>query len=45
MRLGIFDEFDFGIAVHSMGGKYEKRTVEINSDLACFMYKFYTFEG
>ena len=45
MRLGIFDEFDFGIAVHSMGGKYEKRTVEINSDLAGFMYKNYTFEG
>ncbi|MDO5088781.1 MAG: M20/M25/M40 family metallo-hydrolase [Leptotrichiaceae bacterium] len=45
MRLGIFDEFDFGIAVHSMGGKYEKRTVEINSDLAGFIYKNYTFIG
>lgn len=45
MRLGIFDEFDFGIAIHSMGGKYEKRTIEIDSDLAGFIYKNYTFEG
>lgn len=45
MRLGVFDEFDFGIAVHSMGGKYENRTIEINSDLAGFIYKNYTFKG
>lgn len=45
MRLGIFDEFDFGIAIHSMGGKYDKRTIEINSDLAGFIYKNYTFIG
>jgi len=45
MRLGIFDDFDFGVMVHAMAGKYEKRTVEINSDLAGFMYKNYTFEG
>lgn len=45
MRLGIFDEFDFGIAIHSMGGKHEKRTIEINSDLAGFIYKNYTFKG
>ncbi len=45
MRLGIFDEYDFGIIIHSMGGKYEKRSIEINSDLAGFIYKNYTFKG
>ena len=45
MRLGIFDEFDFGIIIHSMGGKYNKRSIEINSDLAGFMYKNYIFKG
>lgn len=45
MSLGIFDEFDIGIAIHSMGGKYEKRTIEINSDLAGFIYKNYKFKG
>ena len=45
MRLGIFDEFDFGIIIHSMGGKYDKRSIEINSDLAGFMYKNYIFKG
>lgn len=45
MRLGIFDEFDFGIIVHAMAGKYEKRTIEINSDLAGFIYKNYNFKG
>lgn len=45
MKLGIFDEFDFGICVHSMGGKFEKRSIEITSDLAGFMYKTYTFKG
>lgn len=45
MSLGIFDEFDFCIAIHSMGGNYDKRTIEINSDLAGFIYKNYKFKG
>lgn len=32
MSEGIFDEFDFGITIHSMGGKFDKRTIEINCD-------------
>lgn len=45
MRLGIFDEFDFTISTHAMGGDFKERTIEINSDLAGFLYKKYTFLG
>ncbi|MGP4064308.1 M20/M25/M40 family metallo-hydrolase [Oceanobacillus sp. M65] len=45
MKLGIFDDIDLGICVHAIGGEFEKRTVEINCDLAGFLYKKYTFEG
>lgn len=45
MKLGIFDEFDLGIGIHSMGGIFKERTIEINSDLAGFMYKNYEFRG
>ena len=45
MKLGVFDEFDMCIAVHSMGGVFEKRSIEINCDLAGFMYKNFTFKG
>ncbi len=45
MKLGIFDEFDFALCVHAMGGVFEERTIEINSDLAGFLYKRYTFLG
>lgn len=45
IKLGIFDEFDLAIAIHSMGGIYEKRSIEINCDLAGFLYKYYEFEG
>lgn len=45
MKLGIFDDIDFCIAVHSMGGEFKKRSIEINCDLAGFMYKYYTFKG
>ncbi len=45
MKLGVFDEFDLCIAIHSMGGVFEKRSIEINCDLAGFMYKNFTFKG
>lgn len=45
MRLGVFDEFDFSMCVHAMGGDFEERTIEINSDLAGFLYKRYSFLG
>lgn len=45
MRLGIFDEFDFAMATHAMGGDFKERTIEINSNLAGFLYKKYTFTG
>lgn len=45
MKLGIFDDIDFCICVHAIGGEFEKRTVEINCDLAGFLYKKYKFLG
>lgn len=45
MKLGMFDDFDMCISIHSMGGVYEKRSIEVNCDLAGFMYKNYTFKG
>lgn len=45
MRLGVFDEFDFALCVHAMGGDFKERTIEINSNLAGFLYKRYTFLG
>ncbi|WP_440897314.1 M20/M25/M40 family metallo-hydrolase [Amphibacillus sp. Q70] len=45
MRLGEFDDIDIGICVHAIGGEFEQRTIEINSDLAGFLYKKYHFKG
>ena len=45
MRLGIFDDYDFGICTHTMGGSYPKDSVEFLCDLAGFLYKYYHFEG
>lgn len=45
MKLGIFDDIDATICIHAMGGKFEKRSIEINCDLAGFMYKRYQFKG
>lgn len=45
MKRGVFDDIDLGVCVHSMGGEYPKRTIEINCDLAGFLYKKYTFKG
>ena len=45
IRLGIFDEFDLAIAIHSMGGEPNRRSIELNCNLAGFLYKYYTFLG
>ncbi|MGX7107170.1 amidohydrolase [Hutsoniella sourekii] len=44
MRLGVFDDVDLVICTHSIGEEPNK-TVEINCDLAGFLYKYYTFKG
>ncbi|WP_240430379.1 M20/M25/M40 family metallo-hydrolase [Suicoccus acidiformans] len=44
MKLGVFDDVDFAMCVHTIGGAEEK-LVEINCDLAGFLYKHYRFEG
>jgi amidohydrolase len=45
MKLGVFDDIDVSICVHAMGGEFSKRTIEIDCDLAGFLYKRYTFKG
>lgn len=45
MKQGIFDGIDIGICVHAIGGEFSQRTIEINCDLAGFLYKKYTFHG
>ncbi|WP_409271296.1 M20/M25/M40 family metallo-hydrolase [Neobacillus sp. SCS-31] len=45
MKLGVFDGIDIGICVHAMGGEFPERTIEVNCDLAGFLYKKYTFKG
>ncbi|MFS0560583.1 M20/M25/M40 family metallo-hydrolase [Terribacillus sp. 179-K 1B1 HS] len=45
MKLGIFDDIDLSICVHAIGGEFTKRTIEIDCDLAGFLYKRYTFKG
>lgn len=45
MKLGVFDDIDLAICTHAIGGEFEKRTIEINCDLAGFLYKKYHFKG
>ncbi|MBO1308294.1 carboxypeptidase [Enterococcus sp. 669A] len=45
MSLGIFDDIDFGVCVHAIGELFERPTIEVNCDLAGFLYKKYYFSG
>ena len=45
MRLGVFDDVDAAVLVHAMGGGYAVPTVELDCDLAGFLYKHVTFHG
>lgn len=45
MRLGVFDDVDFAVCVHAIGELFERPTIEVNCDLAGFLYKRYHFNG
>lgn len=45
MKLGVFDDIDFAICTHSIGGEITKRSIETNLSLAGFLYKKYKFIG
>lgn len=45
MKLGVFDDIDFAICTHSIGGEITKRSIETNLSLAGFLYKKYKFKG
>ncbi|GIN56199.1 M20/M25/M40 family metallo-hydrolase [Lederbergia ruris] len=45
MRLGVFDDIDCAVCVHAIGGEFDKRTIDINTALAGFLYKYYEFKG
>jgi len=45
MRLGVVDDVDAAVLVHAMGGAYDVPTVELDCDLAGFLYKHVTFRG
>lgn len=45
MRLGIFDDIDATYCVHAIGEEFSEPTIELNCDLAGFLYKYYTFTG
>ncbi|HEY9292527.1 MAG TPA: M20/M25/M40 family metallo-hydrolase [Microlunatus sp.] len=45
MQLGVFDDIDAAICLHAIGEEFERPTVEINCDLAGFLYKYVTFHG
>ncbi|MDO5028746.1 MAG: carboxypeptidase [Bacillota bacterium] len=45
MRLGVFDDYDFCICTHVMGGHYPEPSIEFLSDLSGFFYKFFHFKG
>lgn len=45
MRLGIFDDIDATYCVHAIGEEFSEPTIELNCDLAGFLYKYYSFKG
>lgn len=45
MYLGVFDDIDFGVCTHAIGERFEQPTIEVNCDLAGFLYKRYHFTG
>lgn len=45
MKLGVFDDIDFALCTHAIGGEVTKRTIETNLSLAGFLYKKYKFIG
>lgn len=45
MMLGVFDDIDVAVCLHAIGGELAEPTIEINCDLAGFLYKTVTFHG
>lgn len=45
MQLGVFDDIDHAICLHAIGEEFDQPTIELNCDLAGFMYKDVTFHG
>jgi amidohydrolase len=45
MQQGVFDDIDAAICLHAIGEEFDRPTVEINCDLAGFLYKYATFHG
>ena len=45
MMLGVFDDIDAAVCLHAIGGLQDGPTIEINCDLAGFLYKTVEFEG
>ncbi|MFC0673255.1 M20/M25/M40 family metallo-hydrolase [Brachybacterium hainanense] len=45
MMLGVFDDVDAAVCLHAIGGLQDGPTVEIDCDLAGFLYKTVEFEG
>lgn len=45
MMLGVFDDIDAAVCLHAIGGLQSEPTIEIDCDLAGFLYKTIEFEG
>ncbi|ATG51804.1 carboxypeptidase [Brachybacterium vulturis] len=45
MMLGVFDDIDAAVCLHAIGGLQHEPTIEIDCDLAGFLYKTVEFEG
>ena len=45
IKLGVFDDVDYCVSVHAIGEDFERRTIEINCDLAGFNFQYFDFFG
>ncbi|MBI1721756.1 amidohydrolase [Lactobacillus crispatus] len=45
IKLGVFDDIDYCVSVHAIGEDFERRTIEINCDLAGFNFQYFDFFG
>lgn len=45
IRLGVFDDVDLAVCIHAISESHRQPTIEINCDLAGFMYQYFTFKG
>lgn len=45
IKLGVFSDIDYCVSVHAIGEDFERRTIEINCDLAGFNFQYFDFFG